>query len=148
MKVVADNRKARFRYHILEKYEAGIMLRGSEVKSIREGKLNLKDGYCVFRGDELYMINVHISPYKPAGKLNHEPERSRKLLLKRYELNRISGRLGEKGLTLVPLRVYLTDKGLVKIEVGVCKGKKLYDKRETLKKRAIERDIQRDLKGR
>lgn len=135
MRKVADNRKARFNYSIIEKYEAGISLLGSEVKSIRKGSINLNDAYCRSKDGELYLVNCYIAPYEMGGYTNHEPLRMRKLLLHRKEINRLAGKIAEKGLTVVPLLVYFNDKNFVKVEIALVQGKKLYDKRQTIKER-------------
>ncbi len=146
-KVISDNRKARFLYDILETYEAGIQLTGTEVKSIREGKINLQDGYALIRNAELWLINVHISPYTSSSQyFNHDPRRSRKLLLHRLEIRKLIGKVEQQGLTLVPLKVYLK-RGLVKVSIGLARGKKLHDKREDLKRRQDQREIQRVMKN-
>jgi SsrA-binding protein len=146
-KVVSDNRKARFLYDILETYEAGIQLTGTEVKSIREGKINLQDGYALMRNGEAWLLNVHISPYKSSSQyFNHDPRRTRKLLLHRQEIRKLIGKVEQQGLTLVPLKIYLK-RGLVKVSIGLAKGKKLHDKREDLKRRQDQRDIQRAMKN-
>ena len=146
-KILSDNRQARYLYEILETYEAGIQLTGTEVKSIRAGKLNLQDGYALIRNGEAWLINVHISPYTGSGQyFNHEPRRTRKLLLHRQEIRKLIGRVEQQGLTLVPLRMYLK-RGLVKVSLGLGKGKKLHDKRENLKRRQDQRDIQRAMKN-
>jgi len=145
--VVATNRKARHDYHIISSIEAGIVLKGTEVKAIRAGNVNLKDSYAVLRKGEIFLVSVHIGPYKPANQFNHEPERERKLLLNRKEINKLGGRISEKGMTLVPLSVYVKD-GRVKVELGLATGKRSYDKREAIAKRDFERDKERDLKYR
>ena len=146
-KIVTDNRKARYLYEILETYEAGIQLTGTEVKSIREGKVNLQDGYALIRNGEAWLINVHISPYTGIGQyFNHDPRRTRKLLLHRQEIRKLIGKVEQQGLTLVPLRMYLK-RGLVKVNIALGKGKKLHDKREDLKRRQDQRDIQRAMKN-
>ena len=145
-KIVSDNRQARYRYEILETYEAGIELKGTEVKSIREGKSNLRDGYALIRNGEAWLLNVHISPYQIASEyFNHDPRRTRKLLLHRREISKLIGKVEEKGLTLVPLKMYLK-RGLVKVTIGLGRGKKLFDKRESLKKKQEKRDIDRAMK--
>lgn len=141
-KFVARNKKATFKYEIIEKVEAGIVLVGSEVKSLREARIALSDSYAKFRDDELYLVNCHISPYEMAGRAGHEPTRPRKLLLKKRELRKLQARMEEKGLTLVPLSVYFV-RGLAKVELGVGRGKQFHDKRETLKKRDAEREMRR-----
>lgn len=145
-KIVSENRQARFQYHILDTYEAGISLQGTEVKSAREGKVNLRDSYALVRDGEVWLINTHISPYHTAGSyFNHEPRRSRRLLLHKPEIRKLIGKVKEKGLTLVPLKMYLK-RGLVKVEIALAKGKKIHDKRETLKRKQEQRDIERALK--
>ena len=146
-KVITDNRKARFLYEILETYEAGIQLMGTEVKSIRGGKINLQDGYALIRNGEVWLINVHISPYTTSSQyFNHDPRRTRKLLLHRQEIRKLIGKVEQQGLTLVPLKMYLK-RGLVKVSIGLGKGKKLHDKREDVKRRDDQRDIQRAMKN-
>ena len=144
--VVATNRKAFHEYHILETFEAGVQLRGSEVKSIREGKASLKQAYILIRKGEAWLRGTHIPTYSHTGFEGHEPVRDRKLLLHKKEIQRINSKLAEKGLTAVPTKLYFKG-GLIKLEFGLAKGKKLYDKRETKKKRDVERDIQRALKA-
>ena len=142
--VVATTRKAFHEYHILETFEAGVQLRGSEVKSIREGKASLKQAYILIRNGEAWLTGSHIASYNHTGFEGHEPARNRKLLLHKKEIQRIGSKLAEKGLTAVPTKLYFKG-GLIKLEFGLAKGKKLYDKRETKKKRDVERDIQRAL---
>jgi SsrA-binding protein len=145
-KVVADNRQARFRYEILETYEAGIELQGTEVKSIRQGKLNLQDGYALIRNGEAWLLNVHISPYQSSSEyFNHDPRRTRKLLLHKREIRKLTGKVEQEGLTLVPLKMYMK-RGLVKITIALGRGKKLHDKRETIKERQDQRDMARAMK--
>ncbi len=145
-KVVSDNRQARYQYEILETYEAGIQLQGTEVKSIREGRANLRDGFALVRGGEAWLMNVHVSPHESAGQFfQHDPRRNRKLLLHRKEINKLIGKLEQQGLTLVPLKLYLK-RGKVKVSLGLGRGKKLYDKRESLKGRQAKREIERALK--
>ncbi|MEB3181872.1 MAG: SsrA-binding protein SmpB [Nostocaceae cyanobacterium] len=145
-KVVTDNRQARYLYEILETYEAGIQLTGTEVKSIRAGKVNMQDGYALIRNGEAWLINVHISPYTSSSEyFNHEPRRTRKLLLHKQEIRKLIGKVEQQGLTLVPLKMYLK-RGLVKVVIALGKGKKLHDKREDLKRRQDQRDIQRAMK--
>ncbi len=144
--VVATNRKAFHEYHILETFEAGVQLRGSEVKSIREGKASLKQAYILIRKGEAWLRGTHIPAYSHTGFEGHEPVRDRKLLLHKKEIQRINSKLAEKGLTAVPTKLYFKG-GLIKLEFGLAKGKKLYDKRDTKKKRDVERDIQRALKA-
>jgi SsrA-binding protein len=142
--IIAENRKAWHDYHILEKYEAGMVLLGSEVKSIRNRQMQLKDSYISFRGIEAYLQKAHISEYKQSGQLGHEPERSRKLLLNQRELKEIYEALREKGLTCIPLKVYFKE-GRVKIEIAVAKGKKAHDKREAIKKRDVSLELKKTL---
>ena len=143
---LASNRKARHDYHVLETLEAGVALLGTEVKSAREGRVQLKDSFVEFRDGEAYLIGAHISPYSHGNRENHDPERPRKLLLRRRELDRLAGRTVAKGLTVVPLSVYL--KGdRIKLELGLVQGKKLYDKRETEKRREQEREVRAAIKA-
>src|SRR4030095_907334 len=146
-KLIATNRKAHFHYEILEKYEAGLCLMGSEVKSLREGKANLSDAYAIIHNDEAFLLNCHIGTYPQAGPFNHEPLRTRKLLLHRKEIEKLTGKTQEKGLSLIPIRLYFK-KGRAKVELGLGKGKKLYDKRETIKKREQDREAQQAMKKR
>lgn len=146
-KVVCVNRKARHDYSILETYEAGLVLQGSEVKSLREGKANLKDSYARLLKGEAFLLNAHISPYAAANQFNHEPTRTRKLLLHGREIRRLAGRVQQRGLTLIPLRLYFKN-GKAKVELGLAQGKKLYDKREALRKKAAQREVERSLKSR
>jgi len=136
---LAVNRQASHFYHLLEKFEAGIELTGTEVKSIREGKANLKDSYAMARNSELWMIDCHISPYTAGSYRNHDPLRDRRLLLRRQEIDKLTGRTQEKGLTLIPLRLYLK-KNLIKCEIALAKGKKVYDRREASRRRTIDRE--------
>ncbi|MCW6035674.1 SsrA-binding protein SmpB [Spirulina subsalsa FACHB-351] len=146
VKIITDNRKARYLYEIVETYEAGIQLVGTEVKSIRAGRVNMQDGYGLIRNGEAWLINVHISPYQESSDyFNHDPRRTRKLLMKRKEINKLVGKLEQKGLTLVPLKMYFK-RGWVKVVLGLGRGKKLHDKRETTKQRQDQRDMQRALK--
>jgi SsrA-binding protein len=143
---VAVNRKARHDYFIDETIEAGIVLTGSEVKSLREGRANLKDSFARVARGEAFVVNVHISPYDPAHRDNHDPTRSRKLLLHRGEIDRLEGKLNQKGLTLVPLRLYFNARGRAKMELGLGRGKKHYDKRQTIKEREAKRETARALR--
>ncbi len=143
MKIVCTNRQAKFRYFLEETYEAGIVLNGPEVKSLREGKANMSDSYANFKGEELFLIHCHISPYKNARVENQEPTRDRKLLLHKLELNRLLGKIREKGYTLIPTKIYFNEKGKAKIELALGKGKKGSDKRETIKRRETQREMQR-----
>ncbi len=145
-KVVADNRQARYQYEILETYEAGIELLGTEVKSIREGRVNLRDGFAQVRDAEVWLQNVHISPSKNTSQFfNHDPRRNRKLLLHRDEIRKLIGKTEQKGLTLVPLKMYLK-RGWVKVILALGRGKKLHDKRESLKQKQVKREVERALK--
>ncbi|MBM3293211.1 MAG: SsrA-binding protein SmpB [Candidatus Aminicenantes bacterium] len=146
MKTVAVNKPARFHYEILETLEAGIVLQGSEVKSIREGRISLKDSYADVKDGEVHLLNCHISPYEAANRFNHEPERPRKLLLHRREIKRLTGKIRERGLTLVPMKVVLNDKGFVKVELALAKGKKIYEKKEAIKERDRAREARAALK--
>lgn len=137
------NRRAGFEYFFLEKYDVGIVLTGTEIKSIREGKVNLQDAYCLFMGDELFIRNLHISPYTEGTHYNHEPLRDRKLLLTRRELRKLSAKLKDQGLTVIPIRIFSSERGLAKAEIALAKGKKLYDKRDTIKERDVKRDTDR-----
>ncbi|MDO8643435.1 MAG: SsrA-binding protein SmpB, partial [bacterium] len=133
-KIAVSNRKAGFLYHLLEKFEAGLVLTGSEVKSLRDGKGNLVDSYVIFKGGEIFLLKAHISPYPAANRMNHEPTRSRKLLLHAKEIERLIGKMKEKGLTLIPTKIYFKG-GRAKVEIALAQGKKLHDKRESLKKK-------------
>ncbi|HSB09225.1 MAG TPA: SsrA-binding protein SmpB [Blastocatellia bacterium] len=146
-RVVATNREAYHNYHILETHECGIALTGTEVKSIREGRCNLKDGYAQIRKSEAWLVNVHISPYSHGNRDNQDPTRTRKLLLHRSEIDKLAGKVQEKGLTLVPTKMYLKN-GRIKLELGVAKGKKLYDKRETERRREADREARAMIKER
>lgn len=144
-RVLATNRKAFHNYHISDRYVAGISLVGTEVKSLREGKANLKESYCRAIGGEIFLIDCHISPYHHGTSFNHEPTRRRKLLLHKREINKLTGAVTEKGFTIVPLRFFL--KGpYVKLEIGLGKGKRMYSKRETKRRRDIDRDTERAMK--
>ncbi len=142
-KVVARNRKATHDYFILETYEAGIVLTGTEIKSVREGRINLRDGYAKIDSGELWLYNVHISPYERGSFYNHDPLRPRKLLLRREEIKRLLGKTKEKGLTLVPLSMYIKDNRWAKVEVALAKGKKQYDKRAAIAERDAQRAMER-----
>ena len=140
------NKKASFEYSFLDKYVAGIQLTGTEIKSIRESKANISDAYCVFKENELWVKSLHISEYKEGSYNNHEPKRDRKLLLKKRELHNIKNETKDKGITIIPLRIFINDKGLAKLEIAVSKGKKNYDKREDLKEKDAKREIDRAMK--
>lgn len=142
MKIIAQNRKARHNYFIEESYEAGMVLQGSEVKALREGKVNLKDGYARIMDGEVFLMDVHISPYTFGNRLNHDPLRPRKLLLHGREINRLMGKVKEKGFSLIPLSIYFSH-GRAKVVLALAKGKKLYDKREALKRKAMKKEVER-----
>ncbi|MGA1794905.1 MAG: SsrA-binding protein SmpB [bacterium] len=146
-KQIVANKKAFHDYFILETIEAGLVLQGTEVKSLREGHANLKDSYARIESGEAYLIGCHISPYPCGGHFNHDPLRPRKLLLKKGEIKRLLGKMTEKGMTLIPTRLYFKG-GKAKVEIGLAKGKRQYDKRETLRKKEERREIERALKGR
>ena len=146
MKLIANNRKAYHDYIILESFEAGIVLTGTEIKSIRAGRVNLRDGYARPDGSELWLYNVHISKYDPGSRYNHEPMRTRKLLLHRKQISELAGKAAQKGFTLVPLKLYLNKKGIAKMEIGLARGKKVYDKRETMSQRQADREMERAIK--
>ena len=139
-KSIATNRRARHEYEVLETLEAGLVLRGTEVKALRDGQVNFKDSYATIRNSEGWLLGCHISPYSHGTDANHDPERDRKLLLHRRELERLTGKVAERGLTLVPLRLYFKE-GRVKIELGLARGKKLHDKRSTLREREVRREM-------
>jgi len=145
-KIVAKNRKARFEYHILEAFEAGLVLTGTEIKSIRAGNLNLKDGYAKIQEGELWLFNVHISPYEKGSYYNHDPVRPRKMLMNRHEIRRLTSKIQEKGLTLVPLSVYIKDGKYAKVELALAQGKTQSDKRQTVAKRDANREMARALR--
>ena len=139
---VATNRQASYRYHLLDHWEAGLVLTGTEVKSLRDGKAQIKDGYATVRDGEVWLHNVHIPPYAPAARENHDPERSRKLLMHRREIDRLEGRARERGLTIVPTRLYFSD-GRAKVEIALARGKDVGDKRQTIKEREMKREMER-----
>lgn len=145
--VVAGNPKARHDFHISDTYETGIVLTGSEVKSLRQGRASLREAFAIVRGDEVFLIGMHIPPYAQAGYMQHDPTRARKLLLHKEEIERLVVKTKERGLTLVPLRCYF-DHGLAKVEIGVARGKKLYDKREDMKERDSKMAVDRYLRRR
>ncbi len=146
VRLIAKNKKAFFNYEILETYEAGIALVGSEVKSIREGRISLKESFAEIKGGEVFLVNCHISPYEASNRFNHDPLRERKLLLHRREIKRLTGKTQEKGLTLVPTKVEINDKGKVKVEIGLAKGKRIYQKRESIRERDRDREMHAELK--
>jgi SsrA-binding protein len=144
---VATNRRASFRYNLIERFECGVVLTGTEVKSLREGKAQLKDSYATIRDGEVWLIGLYIPPYGPASRENHDPERPRKLLLHRDEIERLIGRTQERGWTLVPTRIYFSEpRSRAKIEIALARGKDLYDKRDSIRKRDMARDVQRELR--
>ncbi len=148
MKIVAANKKAYHNYEIVESFEAGVALVGSEVKSLREGRISLKDSYGEVRNGEVFLLQAHISPYEPANRFNHDPLRERKLLLHRQEIKRLIGKIREKGYTLIPTKVMFNDKGKVKVEISLAKGKRAYQKKQAIKERDLEREMQAELKRR
>jgi SsrA-binding protein len=145
IKIIAENKKARFDFEITDKFEAGLVLTGSEVKSIREGDVNLKDSYVVFKGNEAFLQNAHISEYRASSYNNHHPERQRKLLLHREELDKIMGRVQEKSLSCVPLKLYFKQ-GRIKVEIALGRGKKQHDKRQSIKQKESDRELARVMK--
>jgi SsrA-binding protein len=142
---VATNRQARYRYNLLDKWEAGLVLTGTEVKSLRDGKAVLKDGYASINNGEVWLYNIHIPPYAPATRDNHEPERPRKLLLHRREIERLIGKTKEKGLTLIPTRLYFSGRH-AKVEIALARGKDVGDKRQTIKEREMKREMERSFR--
>jgi SsrA-binding protein len=147
MKIVAQNRKAFHDYFIEESFEAGIVLTGTEVKSLRDGKANLKDSYVIIKDSEAFLLNCHISPYTHGNIMNHDPTRTRKLLLHRKEIIRLQGLAAQKGYSLVPLKIYFKE-SRAKVEIGLVKGKRQYEKRESIKKKEADREIERAMKSR
>jgi SsrA-binding protein len=144
---VATNRQASYRYNLLEKFECGLVLTGTEVKSLRDGNAQLKDAYAVIRDGEVWLIGLYIAPYPAAARDNHDPERPRKLLLHRGEIERLAGRTQERGLTLVPTRIYFSGpRSRAKVEIALARGKDLYDKRESIRRRETAREVQRELR--
>jgi SsrA-binding protein len=146
-KLIAENRKARHDYHVLEVFETGVVLLGTEVKAIREGRVNLRDSYARFDKGEIWLLNLHISPYSHRGYAEHAEKRQRKLLLHRHEIQKLTGKVAEKGLTLVPLEMYFKD-GRVKVALALAKGKQEHDKRETIRRREIDRETRAAVKSR
>jgi SsrA-binding protein len=138
-----ENRRARFDYQFLDTFVAGLVLKGTEIKSIREGKAGLSDSYCFFKNDELFVKNLHIAEYSEASFYQHEALRERKLLLNRQELNKLSKKIKDQGLTIVPKKLFINEKGYAKLEIALAKGKKLFDKRDDIKKRDVEREMNR-----
>ncbi|MTI39911.1 SsrA-binding protein SmpB [Fulvivirga lutimaris] len=137
------NKRAKYEYEFIDTYLAGLVLKGTEIKSIREGKVNLQDGYCYFRKGELYSKGIHISPYAQGSFYNHEEGRERKLLLKRQELGKLESKMNEKGLTIIPTRLFINDRGLAKMEIALAKGKKIHDKRDSIKDKDLKREFDR-----
>ncbi|MCJ7643826.1 MAG: SsrA-binding protein SmpB [Candidatus Aminicenantes bacterium] len=148
MKIVATNKTAYHNYEVLESYEAGISLVGSEVKAIREGRISLKESYAEVRDGDIVLVKCHISPYEAANIFNHDPLRVRRLLLHKREIRRLTGKIRERGLTLVPTKVMFNDRGKIKIELGLARGKRKYEKRDVLKKRDTDREIRAEIKKR
>jgi SsrA-binding protein len=148
MKIVVSNKAAFYNYEIAESFEVGIALLGSEVKSVREGRVSLKDSYAEVKGGEVFLLQANISPYEPANRFNHDPKRERKLLLHRREIKRLIGKIKEKGFTLIPTKVLLNEKGKVKVEIALAKGKRTYQKKEAIKERELKREVQAELKRR
>jgi SsrA-binding protein len=138
-----ENRRAKFDYQFLETFTAGLVLTGTEIKSIREGKAGLADSYCIFKNDELFVRNFHITEYADASFYNHEPLRERKLLLSRQELNKLIKKVKDQGLTIVPIKLFISDKGFAKLNIALAKGKKSFDKRDDIKKKDLEREMNR-----
>lgn len=135
------NRQANFNYELLDKYVAGMVLKGTEIKSIKEGKVNLQDGYCYLSNGELFVKGINITAYAQGTHYNHEPARERKLLLRKSEIRKIQGKMEEKGLTLIPVRLFVTERGLAKLEIALARGKKQYDKRQSIKERDVKREL-------
>lgn len=148
IKTVASNKSAFFNYEIIESLEAGIALLGSEVKSVRDGRVSLKESYAELRNGEVFLVHANISPYEPANRFNHDPLRDRKLLLHRREIKRLIGKIREKGWTLVPTKVVLNDQGKVKVELALAKGKRMYEKKQAIKERELDREVRAELKRR
>ncbi len=142
-KINIKNRKAKFQYEILDKYTAGIKLAGTEIKAIREGKAGIAESFCEFHRGELYVINMHVEEYSHATHFNHNPKSERKLLLNKQELRKLEKQINQSGLTIIPLRLFINDRGLAKLVIALCKGKKLHDKRETIKDRENKRRLDR-----
>ncbi|MBI4460041.1 MAG: SsrA-binding protein SmpB [Acidobacteria bacterium] len=146
-KILSSNRQAPHNYHLLERYEAGLALTGTEVKAVRAGSSNLKDSFAIVRGGEAWLLNCHISPYEYGNRQNHDPLRKRKLLLHREEIRRLTGKVEQRGLTLIPIKLYLKN-GRIKCEIALAKGKKVYDKRETERRKTADREAQQAIKYR
>ncbi|HOD40699.1 MAG TPA: SsrA-binding protein SmpB [Candidatus Wallbacteria bacterium] len=146
IKIVATNRKAHFNYEVIESYEAGVVLMGTEIKSVRDGKISIGDSYCIARNGEVMMINSHIDEYTFGNRFNHEPKRTRKLLLHKKEILRLIGKTSERGFSIIPLKAYFK-RGRLKVEIALCRGKKSFDKKETLKERDLKKQFQKEIKG-
>ncbi len=146
IKIVTTNRKAHFNYEVIESYEAGVVLCGTEIKSVRDGKMSIGDSYCLARNGEVIMINSHIEEYIFGNRFNHEPRRSRKLLLHKKEIQRLIGKTSERGFSIIPLKAYLK-RGKLKVEIALCRGKKAFDKKEALKERDLKKQFQKEIKG-
>lgn len=145
MEVIATNRNAKYEYAFLEEYTAGIQLFGTEIKSVRNKDVSIAEGYCAFKGNELFILNMNIAHYEQGSYNNHEPKRERKLLLNKQELKKLKGKLKDKGLTIIPTRMFISDKGHAKLNIALAKGKKIHDKRDGIKDRDIQRDVDRAL---
>jgi len=148
MKLISNNKKARHDYFFEETYEAGLVLTGCEIKSIRKGGVNLKDSFAKISNGEVWVYNMHISPYEQGNRYNEDPLRPKKLLLNRVEIRKCDAAITQKGLTLIPVKIYLNDRGLAKVEIAIARGKKIYDKREDIAKRDASRDMDRSMKNR
>lgn len=146
MEVIATNRNAKYEFAFLDEFTAGMELVGTEIKSIRNKDVSISEGYCAFVNEELYVLNMHIAPYEQGSFYNHEPKRQRKLLLKKQELKKLSGKLKDKGLTIIPTRLYISDKGYAKLNIALAKGKKLHDKRDSIKDKDVKREVDRAMK--
>jgi SsrA-binding protein len=144
--VVIRNKRASFDFNLLDKYVAGIQLTGTEIKSIKQGKASLSDSFCLFRGDELWIKNMHITEYEKGTYANHEPLRLRKLLLRKSELNKLQKKIKEKGLTIIPVSVFISERGFAKLEIALAKGKKTHDKRESIKAKDSKRELDREMR--
>ncbi len=146
-KIAIKNKRARYEYELLDKYTAGLQILGTEIKSIREGKASIAEGYCTFENGELFIYNMHIAPYEKAGVENHDSKRKRKLLLQKKELKKLDKKLQNQGLTIVPTLLFISDSGYAKLNIALAKGKKLHDKRDTIKDRDVKKQIERTLKS-
>lgn len=143
--MIINNKKIYFEYEVLEEYSAGLCLFGSEVKSLREGKASINEAYCIIENNELFIRNMHISEYKQSSHYNHEVLRDKKLLLNRQEINKIQKKVKEKGFTIAPIKIYTNKKGLFKIDIGLCRGKKSFDKKNSIKEKDLDRELKRNL---